>query len=510
VGGLFLLLVVLVIGLWMALQSPEVQRRIFEWSLSWDPPTAEALSAERAPTPRFAGPVGDATTVQSVDEIFRPDRVWNVRIRFTRAQWERIQALRVEPLKNWMSREDGTLRLSNPKASRNGLAGVLGFDFPWSTGDVEFGGMLFTNTALRFKGNGTYLDALRSYRKPFKLDFAKGNPGRNLGGRTEFNLGNLVADRSCLSDTLGYEFFRNAGVPSPRTGFARVFLDLEGRETNRLLGLYLLVENPDGEWARERFAATNVALFKPVTLELFSDLGSNWSAYQRIYDPKTRLSEADQARVMGFARLVSHADDSEFARQVGAWVDVEEFCRFLACEVLLSNYDGILSNGQNFLMYLDPRTQRFGFIPWDLDHAWGEFPFLGTADQRERASIWTPWIGKNRFLERMLQVDAVRTLYRQELERLLSTQFDPERLGRRIDELAGTLRPLIEEWSEDRLARFEVAVSDQWTDGPRDGNPTGGDRPVWQLKRFIRNRAENVRAQLDGREEGGVITRPTW
>src|SRR2546430_8936495 len=51
----------------------------------------------------------------------------------------------------------------------------------------------------------------------------------------------------------------------------------------------------------------------------------------------------------------------------------------------------ILTDGQNFYMYLDPRSNKFGFIPWDLDAAWGNFWIASRAEQ-ERASIWHPWI----------------------------------------------------------------------------------------------------------------------
>lgn len=506
-GSFVVLLVLLVLGVVLAIQHPSVQRWIFETSLALDSPSPEELAAEPAATPTYAGPLGDATTAQTAADVYQPDRFWNVHLRFTEPEWSAIQYRRIAPLSNWMSSEDGSIRLRNPQASRNGLAGVLGFDFPWSTGRVDLGGVVLTNAAVRFKGNGTFLGALRSYRKPFKIDLAKYEKGRRLAGRSQFNLGNLSADMTCLSDTLGYEFFREAGVPASRTAFARVFLSIDGLETNRFLGPYVMVENPDAEWAREQFGVTNVALFKPVTYELFCDMGTNWSDYDGIYDPKTKVSPAQQARVMDLGRLVSHAPDDEFARRIGEFVDLQAFSRFLACEVLLSNYDGILSNGQNFLVYLDPRSNRFGFIPWDLDHSWGEFPFVATAEDRERASIWRPWLGQNRFLERMLEVEEVRTLYRKELNRLLDTVFVPERLHRRIDEVAGQVRPLIAEWSLERLARFETAVSSESRTGPRDGNPMDPNRPVWQLKRFIATRAENVRDQLEGKVEGIVLQR---
>jgi spore coat protein H len=211
--------------------------------------------------------------------------------------------------------------------------------------------------------------------------------------------------------------------------------------------------------------------------------------------------------VIDLARLTTHASEADFAARIGEFLDLDAFARFLACETILANFDGILNTGQNYLIYLDPRTDRFGFIPWDLDHSWGEFPFAATADERERASIWHPWLGENRFLERLMGVPTFRDRYRAEMERLLSTQFVPERLSRRLDELAAVVRPFIAEESAHRLTQFELAVSDRVTGGPRDGNPFDANRPVFQLKRFFHARAASVREQLDGRSEGVVLTR---
>jgi hypothetical protein len=204
---------------------------------------------------------------------------------------------------------------------------------------------------------------------------------------------------------------------------------------------------------------------------------------------------------------VSHASDADFAARVGGFIDVGEFARFLACQVILSNYDSILSTGQNFLLYLDPRTDQFGFIPWDLDHCWGEFPLIGTAEQRARASLWRPWLGENRFLRRMLEVAAVRERYRQELERLRGTLFIPERLSRRLDQLAAVVRPFVTEESANRLTRFELGTSGCWTNAPGEGKPADPNHPVFPLKRFFIARAASVSEQLEGRAEGVVLTR---
>ena len=508
VGGLFVALVILGLSVWGLFQVPAFQGWFFAKMMEMTPPaTPEETPGKPGIIPVYSGPVSDGRQAQTAADVYRQTNVWNIHLSFTGKEWDGIQHRRVPPVSGWMS-ADGSLNLRNPKASRNGLAGVLGIDFPWSTGSVEFGGVPFTNVAVRFKGNGTYLGAIRSYRKSLKVDLDQHVANRSLAGRTIFNLGNLSADFTCLSDTLGYEFFRDAGIPAPRTAFARVFLSIAGVETNRLLGPFIMVENPDAEWAREAFGVPGVALFKPVTLELFSDLGPEWSAYDGIYDPKTRITPEQERRVMELASFVTHSPDDEFARRIGDFLDLEEASRFLAAEVLLSNYDGILCNGQNFLFYLDPRSNRIGFIPWDLDHSWGEFPFVGTADQRERASIWHPWVGDHRFLERLMAVPEFKDRYRRALIHLLDTVFVPARIDRRVEALAAELRPVIAEWSSGRLAKFETAVSAMPDSQPRDGaNPMDPNRAAWQIRRFVAARAANVRGQLDGSVEGVILTR---
>ena len=148
-----------------------------------------------------------------------------------------------------------------------------------------------------------------------------------------------------------------------------------------------MVEPVNTDFALERFGSKQAPVFKPVTGELFKHLGDEWPAYEAIYDLKTQATAEQRRRVIEFARLVTLAGDAEFAHRLGEFLDLEKFARYLACEVLLSNYDSFLSDGQNFYFHLDPLSNKFGFIPWDLDLAWGGFFLLGTARERERASI---------------------------------------------------------------------------------------------------------------------------
>jgi spore coat protein CotH len=211
--------------------------------------------------------------------------------------------------------------------------------------------------------------------------------------------------------------------------------------------------------------------------------------------------------VIDFARLVSSATDAEFAARVGDFLDLDEFARFFAAEVLLPSYDGILTDGQNFYIYLDPRSNKFGFIPWDLDSAWGDFWIASKAEQAQ-ASIWHPWIGENRFLERVMAVDEFRRIYRSHLEDFLARLYVPKRLHRRIDEIATVIRDPIAAQSVFRLDKFEQAVGVKPVHPSPGERPNGFNHPAHEIKRFIDQRAESVRRQLDGKSTGMILKYP--
>src|SRR5204863_225264 len=86
---------------------------------------------------------------------------------------------------------------------------------------------------------------------------------------------------------------------------------------------------------------------KPVTYNLFEHLGDKWSAYAPIYDLKTKETPEQQRSEIDFARLVSSATDGEFGGRVGDLLDLNEFARFLAAEVLLPSYEGMRPYGFN-------------------------------------------------------------------------------------------------------------------------------------------------------------------
>jgi hypothetical protein len=471
----------------LAKEMPEIAQPARPWPNA----AAEPALAQRTP-PRTSA------------ELYGLTNIWTAQLTFTPRQWEGIAPSHIPPIWN-IRQPDGTMALRNPKARRAGLAGVLGIDFNWVEAQLDFAGLDFSKVAVRYRGNGTYINSLFGPKQSFKVEINKFTKGQKLAGVHTLNFVNAIPDDSYLRDALAEQLFRDLGVPAPRTAYAYLTLDVPGVFARQPLGLYVLIENIDGDFATDRFGSKTVPIFKPVTPYLFKDLGPDWKAYADIYDLKTRANPEQLDRLIQFARLVTNADDVEFARRLTEFLDLEEFAAFVAGHVLLASYDGFLSNGQNFYLYLDPRSNKFGFIPWDQDHSWGEFGYVATADRRERASIWQPNAHKDLFLQRVLKIEAFRALYRRQLDNALAQHFTADRLYSQIDHLASLIRPAVAAESDFRLKRFDLSISTNWIKGSRDGEPEGPKSPVHQIKRFIANRAKSIRDQLDGKAEGVVL-----
>ncbi|MFM7816050.1 MAG: CotH kinase family protein, partial [Verrucomicrobiota bacterium] len=388
----------------------------------------------------------------------------------------------------------GGFSLQGREGGRNGLSAARGIVFDYVHARLQFESKSLDDVAVRYKGNGTFMDARQSEKKSFKVDLNEFVKGQKFAGVSKMNFHNNITDAGLMNEPLAHALYRDAGVPAPRSTYVRMTVDAQGAHTNRYLGVYSIVENPDNNWAEDRFGTKKGLILKPVTRELFKYLGDDWKSYQQAYDPKTDMTPAQRQRVIEFAKLVTDGSDEELARRLPEFLDVDEFARFMAVTVWLSNTDSILMVGQNYVVYLHPKTQKFLFVPWDLDRAFGNF-FTPSPTEM---SIRNAWAEDNRFLKRVMAVEAVKSAYLARMEEFQKTIFKPERLKAQVDELAKMLRPAVEaEKDASKLERFDKVVAGETP--PQQGF---GFRSGQTIKRFVTARHQSVADQLAGKTEG--------
>ena len=393
--------------------------------------------------------------------------------------------------------------LQGAEGKRNGVASMAGIEFNYVHADLEFEGQAFKDVGVRYKGNGTFMESRGSLKRSLKVELEKYNKGRSIGGVTTLNLHNNVTDVTEMNEPMAHRLFRDAKVAAPRTSYARVFVTVPGKFKRQYFGLYSLVEDIGKGFAGANFGSRAGAIFKPVTPSLFSDLGDHWVKYRQTYDPKGQVSTNDTRRVIECAKFVSHSTDAEFAARLGDFIDLEEFARYLAIVTYVADIDGLMGPGQNFYLHLDDKTRRFSFIAWDQDHSWGQFPGRGSQEQRENLNILHPWQGGNRFLERVMKVEAFRKRYLEVMAEFSRTLFQPARFDQQVDTLAAALRPAIAEESPAKVARFDQAVAGGMVDR---NDPFGGrgrfGEPTKPIKPFVRIRSQSISDQLAGKSAG--------
>ena len=385
--------------------------------------------------------------------------------------------------------------LARVEGARNGVAGMAGIVFNWVSADMEFDGIPLNNIDVRYKGNGTYMQSQNDLKRSMKIDLNDQIKGRTLGGATKLNLHSCVTDASYMNEILSHRLFRDAGVPAPRYSFAEVYLTVPGQYENTYVGLYTIVENLDSSFTRDYFGTKKGVMFKPVASRLMEYISDNWDDYAALYDPKMAVMPEDSAHLIDFFKLVSNADDDTFAKQVENYLDLDEFARFMAITAWISTMDSILVQNQNFLVYLHPKTHQLQFLPWDLDHGFGQFGMGGSQEVRENLSINHPWsdsgMGGNKlFLTRVFNLPKFKSIYLKHMKEFNETICQVDRICAQVDETAELIRDSVARESEQKLARFDTVVAGETLSG---GFGFGGPPPDWGNNN--RDRQQNGRNQ---------------
>jgi spore coat protein CotH len=423
-------------------------------------------------------PIGDKNF--TADELFQMTHIWKVELTFTPDQWKHLPAHRV-------SAGSGQTLLGAP-GLRNGLTGAAGMTFDWVHAELKIDGIPFHDIAVRYKGNGTYRRGISSGKVSLKLDLNKYVKGQKLAKLGKINLASEIADGSYMNEDISYRLFREAGVPAPRTSYARVYITIAGEKRQYYRGLYSLTEDVDEAYIDHWFHSHDGALFKPVMYEPFTYMGEDWKNYIQAYAPRFDVTEAQKHRLIEFTKLVNIAADGEFNAKIGDYVDLDEFARFLAVSVWAMDYDSILFNGQNYYVYQNATTNKYVFLPWDQDETFAKVGFGGT--RAPDLDILQPYRrGGNKFLARMLAAPAFRSLYLKYIAEYNGNLLRPDRLAAMVDELAPIIRPAVKDESAEGLAMFDAAAAGESFVMP----PWGAIRP---LKPFAEMRSKIVAEQL--------------
>ena len=441
-----------------------------------------------------------AALAPPTDDLFGLTKVWQLHLQISAKEWETMQPVGGMRFPGFGAPGGPAKPPAKPaeKPADVHKGGGFGMEFPWALAALTAEGTTYSPVGVRYKGNASYMAAARGLKRNFKIELDHYDPEQRFHGLKTINLNAGALDPTRGREALAYAVFRAAGVPAPRTAFAEVTLTVPGKYDRELLGLYTVVEQVDKTFLQDRFKNNKGLLMKPEGVRGIEYLGDDWERYKSRYHPKHEPSKKEAQRLIDFARLIHRADDAQFKKQIGSFLDIDEFLRFMAANALVVNMDSFFMLGHNYYIYLNPKTHKFVFIPWDLDLSLGGFGMMGSSDQQLDLSLTHPYAGQNRLVDRLLAMPEVSEQYQKLLRELAATAFAKDRLLKDVE--------AIEKATKEPLAREAkaVAVRKEGPGGFGFGPPSGMGGRSPDLRTFVEKRTASVVAQIEGKSKGYV------
>lgn len=233
---------------------------------------------------------------------------------------------------------------------------------------VKINGVQFDSVGVKYKGNSSYDSTYLKNPVHIEIDHVI---NQSYQGIKDIKLGNGYADPSMIREVLAYDILQNY-MNCPRSNFAQLYIN--GNYT----GVYSNTESINKDFLSSQFSSSSNTFFKcnpivtpgPTTKSNLKYISNDSSNYFNYYELKSNT---------GWEELVRLCDTiTNFPASVGNNIDMDRAIWMLAFNSVLVNldsYSGVFC--QNYYLYKD-NTGRFNPIVWDLNMAFGGFPFAGS------------------------------------------------------------------------------------------------------------------------------------
>lgn len=412
-----------------------------------------------------APPPAPGTKGAAGDRIFQTTKLHRIHVTMPADEWAVLQTSQVRGAQGPRGTD-----YTDPSGRIVHIGGGFGGYFPWGKASIriedEAGMLEFKDVGIRYKGNLSFQrsSAAAPLAANFKIKLdVHGTKGTWDGVKTfNFHYGNV--DASKMRDVIAYSLFRAAGVPAPRTAHAELIFTVPGVFDRVSAGTFAFIEDVNNTFLERAVPPGKGLLMKPEgTRGGIQNLGDNWSSYATLYKPERDATPAEQKRLIALAQLVSQPEVTRFRHEIHQYLDVELFLRFIAVHALISNTDSYLNGSHNYYLYLDPRDNKFRFIPWDQDLSLGARP-AGNASNATGVDIRRPWTNDNPLLYWIMDDPVNAGRYRDIMGDIAARYFNEKELMRLVDALEpiGTGRgPSPREWLRAR-ARYVQDTLATW------------------------------------------------
>ena len=384
------------------------------------------------------------------DFMFDRERVLEVSIRIDQGDWD---ALRVE--------ERDVLGLITSPVCGSAPFSEIGMQYLYYSSEVSVDGKIFQNVGVRKKG---FFGSLSTTKPSFKVKFDEFVGGQQLNSMDRLTLNNNLQDPAHITQCLGYDLMRKAGIPAPRCNFSHVtVVAIDGAtETVVVDSLYSHIDSIKDPFLRKHFGSDqDQGRLYEGTLSDF------WpGSFRGTIEPKTLSAAANTTEIDALtAALADPAlSDAQRLAAIQGLVDIGDFLTFWAGEGLIGHWDGYADDQNNFWFYVDPADGLIRFIPWGADDTFGRGNPLRGGDLLHAAAI----VPRSALARRLYEIPETRALYLAELQNQLDNVWDETAIHAEIDRMEALITPFagslvveldaIRNWVDDHRALVQAEI----------------------------------------------------
>ena len=272
-----------------------------------------------------------------------------------------------------------------------------------------------------------------------------------IQGIRKFNLKWFKDDPCYVRELFCYDLFRRAGIWTAAFDvYCRLWIHVEGDSKPAYYGVYEMIEPYDNKYLEKReqwFGSADGNLWKcsydshgPADLR---DPNANMAEDNNRDDFTYELKEygesfsSAKAQLQDFIKKINGKAHGTPGDSFYTWIkqvcDVELLMRTYAVSVAVGMWDDMWNNGNNYYLYFnssDLYDYKVFLIPYDYDNSLGTSNGIDAAKQDPYN-----WGDRGVLMERMMEYEEFRAIYRDELKRLVDPAYglmDTESARQRI------------------------------------------------------------------------------
>ena len=206
----------------------------------------------------------------------------------------------------------------------------------------------------------------------FKISFNQFAPGSRFLGLKKLNLIGHQGGSSLLKEYLFWKYAEELGLPTPRVSHALLCVN------GRYLGVYSNVQEADDQpFLDDQFAVDSDGEYYKIdenrgSLTYPSESPWDYTSYDPVAGTQVGATPADYSNLIDLVRFANTTSSADFAAGVDSRINVDEWLKTMALEMVLLDVDGIWRQN-NYLMYRNS-SGMWSVVRIDTDDLLGQDP----------------------------------------------------------------------------------------------------------------------------------------